>query len=64
MQEGIDYYITSDGKYVFTEVYLKRRGQCCRLHCRHCPYGSHPNAQPYFSERSEKVAANQQRNKK
>lgn len=24
MQEGIDYYITRDGKYVFTEIYLKK----------------------------------------
>jgi len=50
MEEGIDYYVTADGKYVFTEVYLKRRGVCCKLNCRHCPYGSHPGARPYFIE--------------
>ncbi|MBM3918042.1 MAG: hypothetical protein FJ344_00850 [Sphingomonadales bacterium] len=64
MQEGIDYYITADGKYVFTEVYLKRRGQCCRLHCRHCPYGSHPNVQPHIPENSEIIGITNAYNKK
>ncbi|NBU72145.1 MAG: hypothetical protein EBS53_12000 [Bacteroidetes bacterium] len=64
MQEGIDYYITPDGKYVFTEIYLKNRGQCCRLHCRHCPYGSHPNAKPYFAEKREKTEVHRQSSKK
>jgi len=60
MQEGIDYYITPEGKYVFTEVYLKNRGQCCRLKCRHCPYGSNPDAKPYFCENSGKTEAKEQ----
>lgn len=64
MQEGIDYYITRDGKYVFTEIYLKKRGQCCHLHCRHCPFGGHPNAQPYFTENGEKAQTTQTRDKK
>jgi len=36
--EGEDYYI-EDGKMVFTEAYLRRRGTCCHSGCRHCPYG-------------------------
>lgn len=36
--EGIDFYI-EDGKYVFTERYLRNRGYCCSNGCRHCPYG-------------------------
>jgi hypothetical protein len=36
--EGLDYYI-ENGRYVFTEYYLKKRGYCCESGCRHCPYG-------------------------
>ena len=36
--EGEDYYI-EDGKWIFTEAYLKKRGYCCKNGCRHCPYG-------------------------
>lgn len=32
-----DFYI-DNGKYVFTEQYLKDRGYCCKNNCRHCPY--------------------------
>jgi glyoxylate utilization-related uncharacterized protein len=32
-----DFYI-EDGKYVFTEHYHLRRGNCCGNGCRHCPY--------------------------
>jgi hypothetical protein len=33
-----DYYM--DGKLmVFTAVYHKKRGYCCKNGCRHCPYG-------------------------
>jgi hypothetical protein len=44
MEEGLDYYINQKGQYVFTEVYLKKRGHCCLLHCLHCPYGHNTNA--------------------
>lgn len=37
MTEGKDYYI-EDGKLIFTEYYLKKRGKCCNNGCRHCPY--------------------------
>ncbi|WP_083860466.1 DUF5522 domain-containing protein [Pseudobdellovibrio exovorus] len=33
-----DYYIDTNGLYVFTADYLKRRGYCCDNGCRHCPY--------------------------
>lgn len=36
--EGVDFYI-ENGLYVFTEIYLKKRGYCCKNKCRHCPYG-------------------------
>jgi hypothetical protein len=36
--EGIDYYV-EDGRWVFTEHYLRKRGHCCESGCRHCPYG-------------------------
>jgi hypothetical protein len=36
--EGIDYYI-ENGRWVFKEWYLLKRGYCCRNKCRHCPYG-------------------------
>ena len=36
--EGLDYYI-ENGKWVFTEYYLKNRQYCCKSGCRHCPYG-------------------------
>lgn len=37
LQEGLDYYI-ENGLFVFTEVFLLRRGYCCESGCRHCPY--------------------------
>jgi hypothetical protein len=38
LREGIDYYI-ENGRYVFTEHFLRQRGYCCQSGCRHCPYG-------------------------
>jgi hypothetical protein len=35
--EGIHFYLEG-GLVVFTELYLKRRGYCCKKNCRHCPY--------------------------
>ncbi len=34
-----DYYLTPEGFMVFTEIYHKKRGYCCKNGCRHCPYG-------------------------
>lgn len=33
-----EYYITDNGLFVFTETYHIRRGHCCGLKCKHCPY--------------------------
>ncbi|WP_310586306.1 DUF5522 domain-containing protein [Emticicia sp. C21] len=33
-----DYYFER-GLMVFTEIYHKKRGYCCKNSCRHCPYG-------------------------
>ena len=37
--EAEDYYVNEQGFIVFTEVYHRKRGYCCRSGCRHCPYG-------------------------
>lgn len=39
--KDVDYYI-EDGRYVFTNLFLKKRGFCCKNGCRHCPYGYGP----------------------
>ena len=38
-EKGIDYYL-ENGKIIYTEQYLKRRGTCCGGDngCRHCPF--------------------------
>ena len=38
LREGLDYYIEK-GRWVFTEHFLRKRGDCCGSGCRHCPYG-------------------------
>ncbi len=35
--EGIDFY-TENNFVVFTELFLEKRGYCCKNGCRHCPY--------------------------
>ncbi len=47
--EGIDYYV-ENGLYVFTAIFLLRRGYCCQSGCRHCPYGYTP--EPVAEENS------------
>jgi len=40
VQEELHWYMDAQtGFMVFTELYLKERGYCCRAGCRHCPYG-------------------------
>lgn len=39
--EGIDYYIEA-GRWVFTAAYHRKRSECCKSVCRHCPYGNSP----------------------
>ena len=35
--EPVDYYLVGK-KYVFTAHYHKKRGECCGMRCKHCPY--------------------------
>lgn len=37
--QGVHYYINEQGYWVFTELYHKQRGFCCKSGCKHCPYG-------------------------
>jgi len=36
--EGVDFYYTEDGLFVFTQKVHLERGYCCGNGCRHCPY--------------------------
>lgn len=36
--EGEDYYMSPEGRVVFTEKYHLDKGYCCGNGCRHCPY--------------------------
>ena len=33
-----DFYVDEQGRVVFTEAFLEKRGFCCGNNCRHCPY--------------------------
>ena len=35
--KDIDYYL-EEGKVIFTEKHLRKRGRCCGGQCRHCSY--------------------------
>jgi hypothetical protein len=39
LEEGEDFYRDEQGRTVFTEHHNRRRGFCCFLACRHCPWG-------------------------
>jgi hypothetical protein len=34
-----DFYYSPEGYIIFTEVYHRKRGYCCKSGCKHCPYG-------------------------
>lgn len=36
--EGVDFYYSEDGLFIFTEKYHLERGYCCGMRCLHCPY--------------------------
>ncbi|MDP2187544.1 MAG: DUF5522 domain-containing protein [Sphingobacteriaceae bacterium] len=40
--EGEDFYFNEQGLMVFTALYHRKRGHCCKSGCRHCPYGNAP----------------------
>ncbi|WP_177199870.1 DUF5522 domain-containing protein [Flexibacter flexilis] len=33
-----DFYFNEQGLMVFTEIYHRKRGYCCKNGCKHCPY--------------------------
>ena len=47
---GVDYYLEK-GRWVFTALYLQKRGYCCESGCRHCPYGFGKTPADQTSER-------------
>ena len=38
-----DFYYSIDGFIVFTENYHLKRGYCCKINCKHCPYNYKKN---------------------
>lgn len=41
--EGVDYHVSKDGYWIFTEKYHLERGFCCQNKCLHCPYTKDKN---------------------
>jgi hypothetical protein len=37
--QNVHYYFNENGLMVFTELYHKTRGYCCKSGCKHCPFG-------------------------
>ncbi|MEY5034530.1 MAG: DUF5522 domain-containing protein [Bacteroidota bacterium] len=48
--EGEDYYMSPEGRVVFTEKYHLDKGYCCGNGCRHCPYDFEGVPEPRRSE--------------
>jgi hypothetical protein len=44
--EGEHYYMSPEGRVVFTEKYHLEKGFCCGNGCRHCPYDYEQVAEP------------------
>jgi hypothetical protein len=43
-EQGRETYLDpATGYQVMTEIFLKKRGTCCKSGCRHCPYGFRAN---------------------
>lgn len=38
VKQEADYYFNEKGLLVFTEAYHLKRGYCCGMACKHCPY--------------------------
>ena len=55
--QGVDYYL-EEGFVIFTEKYLKEKGECCGNGCRHCPF--HPkNIKGSISTEQESSLSNE-----
>ncbi len=48
--EGEHYYMSPEGRVVFTEKYHLEKGFCCGNGCRHCPYDYEQVAEPRRSQ--------------
>jgi hypothetical protein len=48
--EGEHYYMSPEGRVVFTEKYHLEKGYCCGNGCRHCPYDYDQVAEPRRSQ--------------
>lgn len=46
-------FVMEDGLAVLSRSYLLRRGSCCGLACRHCPYVGTPLEHPDRARRRE-----------
>lgn len=38
IESGIDFTLDEKDYFIFTKEYLLKRGSCCELDCRNCPY--------------------------
>ena len=56
--EGVDFYYTEDGLFVFTEKYHLEKGYCCDMNCRHCPYKNKPASEPIIPSNGKKEKDN------
>ncbi|RYD92211.1 MAG: hypothetical protein EOP50_13055 [Sphingobacteriales bacterium] len=48
--EGEDYYWNEQGYVVLTEKHHLKRGYCCGMGCKHCPYDYESVPEPRRSE--------------
>jgi hypothetical protein len=46
MIKDVDYYIDSNGNWVFTAAYHEARGYCCGNVCKHCPFDYEAVSEP------------------
>ncbi len=58
--EGEDYYMSPEGRVVFTEKYHLDKGYCCGNGCRHCPYDFEGVPEP---RRSELIESRNEKNR-
>jgi hypothetical protein len=42
-----DFYYSPEGYVIFTEKYHLKRGYCCKIGCKHCPYGYNKNTDSF-----------------
>ncbi len=62
MIKDVDYYIDSNGNWVFTATYHEARGFCCGNVCLHCPFDYEAVPEPIKS-RAQQIRATLSKNK-